>query len=86
MYSRNIHIDSLLFVKDIAVHKEVILMIADYAMANGLGVMGLDFSPIKGPKGNIEYLIYLDKKQPGATKEEVHTWVEEIAAKSHEVL
>ena len=73
-------------VKDIAVHKEVILMIADYAMANGLGVMGLDFSPIKGPKGNIEYLIYLDKKQPGATKEEVHTWVEEIAAKSHEVL
>ena len=48
--------------------------------------MGLDFSPIKGPKGNIEYLIYLDKKQPGATKEEVHTWVEEIAAKSHEVL
>ena len=73
-------------VKDIDVHKEVILMIADYAMANGLGVMGLDFSPIKGPKGNIEYLIYLDKKQPGATKEEVHTWVEEIAAKSHEVL
>lgn len=61
-------------------------MIADYAMANGLGVMGLDFSPIKGPKGNIEYLIYLDKKQPGATKEEVHTWVEEIVAKSHEVL
>ncbi len=73
-------------VRDIAVHQEVIEMIVDFAMQNHLGVMGLDFSPIKGPKGNIEYLIFLDKQQEGATKEEVHTWITKIAQQSHEVL
>lgn len=51
-----------------------------------LGRDGTGFLSYQRAKGNIEYLIYLDKKQPGATKEEVHTWVEEIVAKSHEVL
>ncbi len=73
-------------VKDISVHKDVIAMITDYVMALGLGIMGLDFSPIKGPKGNIEYLIYLDKKQEGLTQEEVLGLLEEVVEKSHEVL
>ena len=73
-------------VKDIAVHQEVIEMITDYTMANGLGILGLDYSPIKGPKGNIEYLIFLSKSQSGWTKEEVHTKMKEVTAKSHEEL
>ena len=73
-------------VKDIAVHQEVIEMITDYTMANGLGIFGLDYSPIKGPKGNIEYLIFLSKSQSGWTKEEVHTKMKEVTAKSHEEL
>lgn len=73
-------------VRDIAVHKEVIEAIANYAMEKGLGILGLSFSPIKGPEGNIEYLIYLDKKQQGMTREEVYFLIEEIVGKSHESL
>lgn len=73
-------------VRDISVHREVITMIVDYVRAQGLGIRGLDFSPIKGPKGNIEYLIFLDKEQEGATEEEVSEWIEQIAQRSHDVL
>jgi 23S rRNA (cytidine1920-2'-O)/16S rRNA (cytidine1409-2'-O)-methyltransferase len=73
-------------VRDIAVHKEVIDAIANYALAHGLGILGLSFSPIKGPEGNIEYLIYLDKKQQGISREEANFLIEEIVGKSHEVL
>ena len=48
-------------VKDIEVHKEVVTGIYDFVTTNGFGVRGLDFSPIKGPEGNIEYLIHLKK-------------------------
>jgi 23S rRNA (cytidine1920-2'-O)/16S rRNA (cytidine1409-2'-O)-methyltransferase len=68
------------------VHKEVIEAIANYALAQGIGILGLSFSPIKGPEGNIEYLIYLDKKQQGISREEANFLIEEIVGKSHEVL
>ena len=48
-------------VRDLAVHKEVCREIADFAAGNGFSVAGFDFSPIKGPEGNIEYLIFLVK-------------------------
>ncbi|MDD3394093.1 MAG: TlyA family RNA methyltransferase [Clostridia bacterium] len=73
-------------VKDIAVHQEVIEKIAAFALEQGLGILGLSFSPIKGPEGNIEYLIYLDKKQQGMSREEVYFLVEEVVGKSHETL
>lgn len=73
-------------VKDIQVHKDVIAMIADYALANGLGILGLDFSPIKGPKGNIEYLIYLEKGKEGMSREEVWALLKDVVEESHEVL
>lgn len=73
-------------VKDIQVHKDVIAMIADYALANGLGILGLDFSPIKGPKGNIEYLIYLEKGKEGMSREEVEVLLKDVVETSHEVL
>ncbi|MGN0523275.1 MAG: TlyA family RNA methyltransferase [Eubacterium sp.] len=48
-------------VRDLAVHLEVVEKIIRLAVENGFSVMGLQFSPIKGPEGNIEYLIYLQK-------------------------
>lgn len=49
-------------VRDAKVHSQVIEKIADYAVMIGFAVKGLTFSPIKGPEGNIEYLVYLEKK------------------------
>ncbi len=51
-------------VRDKAVHVEVIENIITFVLGLGLFVVSLDYSPIKGPNGNIEYLIYLSKK-PG---------------------
>ena len=48
-------------VRDANVHIEVVKSIHDFCVDNGYSVLGLDFSPIKGPEGNIEYLIYLQK-------------------------
>ncbi|MBR3992749.1 MAG: TlyA family RNA methyltransferase [Anaerotignum sp.] len=73
-------------VRDINVHREVIEMIVNYVRAQNLGILALDFSPIKGPEGNIEYLIYLDKSQTGMDEEEVTKRLEEVVAQSHKIL
>jgi len=52
-------------VKDPTVHQEVIWKVADYARSIGFEVRGIDFSPIKGPEGNIEYLMFLKKSAKG---------------------
>jgi 23S rRNA (cytidine1920-2'-O)/16S rRNA (cytidine1409-2'-O)-methyltransferase len=49
-------------VRDRKVHAEVIDTVGEYAAAIGFDCLDLDFSPIKGPEGNIEYLLYLRKK------------------------
>ena len=49
-------------VRDPAVHGEVIRKVVDYADLIGFENKGLTYSPIKGPEGNIEYLLYLEKK------------------------
>ncbi|CCX37495.1 ribosomal RNA large subunit methyltransferase J [Clostridium sp. CAG:1013] len=48
-------------VRDQAVHREVIEKIRDFVLENGFSVLGLTYSPVKGPEGNIEYLIYLER-------------------------
>ncbi|MBE7024915.1 MAG: TlyA family RNA methyltransferase [Ruminococcaceae bacterium] len=48
-------------VRDKETHKEVIENVITFAKEIGFAVLGLDFSPVKGPKGNIEYLLYLSK-------------------------
>ena len=50
-------------VRDSKVHVEVIENIIGYASDNGLFPHGLDYSPVKGTKGNIEYLLYLKKTE-----------------------
>lgn len=56
-------------VRDLAVHLEVVENVIDLATANSFSVCGLQFSPIKGPEGNIEYLIYLKKSKNPAVDE-----------------
>jgi len=48
-------------VRDATIHAEVINKIVDFVCEHNFDVMGLTFSPIKGPEGNIEYLLYIKK-------------------------
>ncbi len=66
-------------VREADTHKEVIEMASGYAVENGFSVLGLDFSPIKGPEGNIEFLIHVQKSEApeGLTSEQIDRVVEE---------
>lgn len=57
-------------VRDKKVHEEVISKVVQYALSIDLHPMQLDFSPIKGPEGNIEYLLWL-AKMPEAGRNEL---------------
>lgn len=50
-------------VRDKKVHEEVVCHIMTYALSMGFEILGLSYSPIKGPEGNIEYLLYIEKPQ-----------------------
>lgn len=49
-------------VRDFSVHKEVIKLVINFALSLNFLIKGLTFSPVKGPEGNIEYLLYIQKK------------------------
>lgn len=71
-------------VRDKSVHADVVRSITDFASENGFKVLGVDFSPIKGPEGNIEYLMHIEKTDNGEM-----LWdgsVEELVERSHENL
>ncbi len=50
-------------VRDKNVHVAVVRKIIDFAAATGFKILGLDYSPIKGPEGNIEYLLFMEKEK-----------------------
>ena len=52
-------------VRDKAVHEEVVERIIEFASQSGFFVKNLEYSPIKGPEGNIEYLVYIRKDETG---------------------
>ncbi len=56
-------------VRDRAVHREVIEKVIDFAVSLDFQILNLDYSPIKGPEGNIEYLLYLGKGEKEASAE-----------------
>ena len=62
-------------VSDEKTHVEVVSDILDYAESLGLTVSGLDFSPIKGGEGNIEFLLYLTKNSALKTTTDIKTTV-----------
>ena len=66
-------------VRDPQIHREVIRKGIDCAAELGFWVRGLDFSPIKGPEGNIEYLLFLQKPQQDALPPEETVAEEQIA-------
>lgn len=66
-------------VRDPQIHREVIRKVIDCAGELGFWVRGLDFSPIKGPEGNIEYLLFLQKPQQEALPPEETVAEEQIA-------
>lgn len=57
-------------VREPKVHEEVVRKIIDYADFVGFDVLNLEFSPIKGPEGNIEYLVYIEKNPTKAKSAE----------------
>lgn len=73
-------------VRDKSVHVEVISKIIDFADSIGFKVLGLDFSPIRGPEGNIEYLLHIskDSEQNGQTCDAA--FIEDTVTKAHEQL
>lgn len=72
-------------VKDSSTHKEVIYTVAEFISKNGLKIINLDFSPIKGPEGNIEYLIYFTKDGKYETKFE-SSYINTIVDSAHDFL
>ncbi len=74
-------------VRDKKVHEEVIDMVVEYAKSIELYPLKLDFSPVKGPEGNIEYLLYLsnnleDVNEIGDTQFSIN----EVVEASHKTL
>ncbi|MGL5868371.1 TlyA family RNA methyltransferase [Clostridium chrysemydis] len=65
-------------VRELSIHKEVVYGIVDFLLENNLNIINLSFSPIKGPEGNIEYLVYFSKdlnKETNFKREDVETIV-----------
>ena len=70
-------------VRDIEVHREVVETVIGFAFDTGYSVLALSFSPIKGPEGNIEYLMYIRKEQNNLQQVD---YIDDVIEHSHEVL
>ncbi len=74
-------------VRDRAVHEEVIRMVMDYASSIDIYPLALDFSPVKGPEGNIEYLLFLSKnKQDQEIVDASSIDIKAVVTASHDTL
>ena len=69
-------------VRDKNVHKNVINDVILFTKAAGFDILGLDFSPIRGPEGNIEYLLWIRKGEPCSV---VTIDVDSVVDASHEM-
>ncbi len=69
-------------VRDEAVHRKVVQDILDFAPTIGLSVLGLDYSPIRGPEGNIEYICHMVNRVGADGRFDVAA----VVARSHEEL
>jgi len=70
-------------VRDPGVHVQVIRDVLGYASENGFAAAGLDYSPVRGPEGNIEYLLLLEKKGDGIS---LFDEAAKVVEASHEAL
>ncbi len=70
-------------VREQSVQRQVIHKIIDYAYSIGFCILDIDFSPIKGPEGNIEYLIHLQKQESIPRTLEWSTKIQQVVHKSY---
>ena len=73
-------------VREKSVHLEVIEMVIAYAVSIGFEVLNLEYSPIKGPEGNIEYLLYLKNHPEGELIPDVPVAPKDIVEAAHQEL
>lgn len=73
-------------VREKSVHVEVIEKVIDYAKGIGFEVLNLEFSPIKGPEGNIEYLLYIQNHVDEKPHEDNAVDVYEVVDRAHGTL
>ncbi len=73
-------------VRDERVHREVIERVTDFARSISLELLHLEFSPIKGPEGNIEYLLHLGKREEGSCVKQAPFSIEKVVKEAHEEL
>ena len=73
-------------VREKSTHYEVIEMVLSYAVSIGFQVLNLDFSPIKGPEGNIEYLAHLQKTEEIGTIADVAIDWKQVVENAFETL
>ena len=70
-------------VRELSTHIEVVQMIVDYVRNNGFRTLDLSYSPIKGPEGNIEYLLYMTKDE---SRENAEFDIKALVSESHDTL
>ena len=72
-------------VRDPGVHEEVIQNVFGFASDAGFAICGLEYSPVRGPEGNIEYLMYLRKNadEDGGFDKDM---ISAIVSRAHESL
>ena len=68
-------------VREKSVHEEVVEKIIDFCLENGFSIHNLEYSPIKGPEGNIEYLVYIEKDENPKKEESVD--IHEVVEAAH---
>lgn len=73
-------------VRDPKVHEEVIEKICDFASSNGFLLLHLDYSPIKGPEGNIEYLLHMQKTAAAEQNHHLRADIAKVVLASHQDL
>lgn len=73
-------------VRDPAVHREVIETVIAYARSISFEILHLEYSPIKGPEGNIEYLLHIRRLPEGTLQGETVVPVEQVVAAAHKEL
>jgi 23S rRNA (cytidine1920-2'-O)/16S rRNA (cytidine1409-2'-O)-methyltransferase len=71
-------------VRDKNVHREVIETIISFCSNEmKLNILGLTYSPIKGPEGNIEYLVYLSKDKEAASLTDIEALIDTVVEKAN---
>lgn len=79
------HVGKKGVVRDPLIHEEVVKKIVEHTMSIGFSVEGMDYSPIKGPEGNIEYLLYL-RKTGNTVIDDRQDEISQLVKRAHDTL